>query len=89
MPTQVNCCNSSTQLAPGEYFQFVNYLSVACNFTNCSPPLVSSSYTVPAATTASGSTCDAQVQPGAKDGSYGLTVDCCSGENAPTIVVKG
>ena len=89
MPTQVNCCNGSTELSPGEYFQFLNLHAVQCNITSCSPPLVNSSYTVPAAVTPGGSTCDAQVQSNAQPGSYGVSVDCCSGEHTPVIIVKG
>lgn len=87
MPTQVNCCNGST-LSRGENFEFINYGNVACHITNCSPPLVNSSYTVGAATTSAGSTCPAQVQHNVQPGNYGISVDCC-GEHTPIIVVQG
>ena len=89
MPTQVNCCNGDSTLSPGENFEFINYANVTCNITNCSPPLVNSSYTVGPCTTAGGSTCPAQVQQNAPPGSYGINVDCCSANHAPTIVIQG
>jgi hypothetical protein len=90
MPVQMNCCNGDTQLSAGEQFEFVNNLDVACNITNCSPPLVDSSYTVPAApTSGSPSTCPAQVQDDAQPGNYNISVDCCTSEHTPIIIIQG
>ena len=88
MPTQVPCCGGDATLSAGENFEFINYGNTTCNITSCSPPLVSSSYSVGPATTSGGSTCPAQVQHNAPPGQYNLAIDCCSGEHAPIIVVQ-
>jgi len=89
MPIQVDCCNpSSTQLSPGQNFEFINYKNVSVTVSNCQPPLVNSSYTVGPATTSGGSTCPAQVQQNAQPGTYGLNVTNCSQDHCPSLVIK-
>ena len=86
---QVNVCTGSTTLAPGEHFEFISFQSVECDITNCSPPLVNSSYTVPAANGPNGSTCPAQVQSPVQDGTYNLSINCCSQNGHPIVIIQG
>lgn len=88
MPTQVNVCGSNTTLRPGDRFEFINYQSATCTVSNCSPPLVNSSYTVSAATSSGGSTCPAQVQSNAPTGSYTLDVNCCAPDGHPIVIIQ-
>ena len=88
MPVQVPCYDGNATLSQGENFEFINYGSTTCNITACSPPLVNSNYSVGPATTSGGSTCPAQVQHNAPLGQYNLTIDCCSSDHAPIIVVQ-
>ncbi|HUI42367.1 MAG TPA: hypothetical protein VL523_10400 [Terriglobia bacterium] len=78
MAQMVPVCDSSATLSQGETFYFTNSFSQVCTITNCSPPLVASSYSVPAAQGAADGLCQAQVQSNASSGSYTLSCDCCA-----------
>ena len=88
MAQTVNVCGSTTTLSAGENFTFTNFTSSVCHVSNCSPPLTSSGYTVPAAQGAVPGTCPAQVQSSVSSGNYTLSCDCCAQPDSnPKIII--